>query len=104
MIDKKHLGKMIKKFRTQKGLTLEKLAEQSDITAVHLSNLESGRHMPQTETLVNILNSLGINFSTLVDISAEEKALTNAMFHYITNLTDSDIDTMTYILSNLRKE
>ena len=104
MIDKKHLGKMMKKFRTEKDITLEKLAEQSDITAVHLSNLESGRHIPQIETLVNILNALGINFATLIDDSDNDAVVTDALFQHIKNLKDDDIETLTYILSNLKKE
>ena len=50
----------IKKYRTQKGLTLKEVADRSGISVGYLCHLEKGnRDNPSTEVMENIAITLG---------------------------------------------
>ena len=52
-----NIGKNIRKFRTDKGLSLEKLAEISSISSNHLGLIERGVKIPGLDTLEKIAGS-----------------------------------------------
>lgn len=66
---KKELGKKIKKLRTQRGYTQEKLSELIDISQKALSSIESGENFVTADTLDKLLYAL--------EITAEELFATN---------------------------
>ena len=70
MDNKKLLGKKIKDFRKQKGLTQEKLAELISIETGSLSAIESGRHFPSLPTLEKIADVLNIKIKALFDFNS----------------------------------
>lgn len=55
---KNSLGKKIKKIRKEQGLTQEKLAELINIEIPSLSNIETGKYAPSTETLQKLCEVL----------------------------------------------
>jgi transcriptional regulator with XRE-family HTH domain len=57
----KIIGKRIQEFRKKKGMTQEELSEIIDISPHYLSALERGIYNIKLETLVKILNTLGIS-------------------------------------------
>lgn len=57
----KIIGKRIQEFRKKKGMTQEELSEVIDISPHYLSALERGIYNIKLETLVKILNTLGIS-------------------------------------------
>ena len=59
------IGKNIRKLRTNKGLSLEKLAETSSISSNHLGLIERGVKIPGLDTLEKIAESLNIS---IIDI------------------------------------
>lgn len=58
------VGKNIKKFRSERGMTQEELAEKLSVTRQAISNWETEKTQPDIDTLVRI--------SAELDISAEE--------------------------------
>ena len=57
----KIIGKRIQEYRKKKGMTQEELSEVIDISPHYLSALERGIYNIKLETLVKILNTLGIS-------------------------------------------
>lgn len=53
------IGKKIKRLRLKKGLTQEELAERTDLTKGHISQLERDLNSPSIETLFALLEVLG---------------------------------------------
>ncbi|MDS9470432.1 helix-turn-helix domain-containing protein [Sporosarcina pasteurii] len=53
------IGKKIKSLRLKKGLTQEELAERTDLTKGHISQLERELNSPSIETLFSLLEVLG---------------------------------------------
>lgn len=57
MIDK-YIGKRIKQYRMQKGLTQEQLAEQVELSRNYISSIERGVSSLSIEKIVDIINTL----------------------------------------------
>ncbi len=72
---KKLVGKKIQQIRKHKGITQEKLAEMIGIEVPSLSNLETGKYSPSTETLQKLADVLGVKaweFYYVEDITVED--------------------------------
>jgi transcriptional regulator with XRE-family HTH domain len=52
--------------RTRAGLTLEQVAQRSDLSTAHLSRLESGDRQPSVAALISLSRALGVSMSTLL--------------------------------------
>lgn len=60
------VGKVIAKFRENKGVTQEVLSGLSDIGRTHLSAIERGERKPTLETLYRICRALDVKMSDVV--------------------------------------
>lgn len=60
------VGKIISKFRKQKGISQEVLSGLADIGRTHLSAIERGERKPTLETLYRISTALGVKMSAIV--------------------------------------
>ena len=65
-MDQKAIGRRIKAARERKGLTQEELAEEVDLSPMHVSVIERGVKLPKLETLINIANVLGVSADVLL--------------------------------------
>ena len=65
-MNQKAIGQRIKTARERKGLTQEQLAEQDDLTPMHVSVIERGVKLPKLETLINIANVLDVSADVLL--------------------------------------
>lgn len=54
------IGQRIKKYRKQKKLTQEQVADTVGISTKHLSRLENGHHNPRFEMIIQIAHALNI--------------------------------------------
>ena len=63
----KTLGKRIAKIRKNKGLTIEKLAYENDLSKGNLSEIERGLRDPKITTLEKIAKGLEISLGELFD-------------------------------------
>ncbi|UFM65941.1 helix-turn-helix domain-containing protein [Paracoccus sp. MA] len=61
------LGSKLSQLRRKRGLTLDGLAELSLVSRAAISALEQGNGNPRVQTLWNLADALGVNFSTLLD-------------------------------------
>ena len=60
------IGRRIKTARERKRLTQEQLAEQVDLSPMHVSVIERGVKLPKLETLINIANVLDVSADVLL--------------------------------------
>ncbi|HJD20580.1 MAG TPA: helix-turn-helix transcriptional regulator [Candidatus Gemmiger faecigallinarum] len=63
-MDKEVFGLRLRKYRKDKGLTIEKLAEQIGLSPNYLGDVERGKKLPSMGTFIHLVNVL--------DISADE--------------------------------
>ena len=55
------IGKNIRKYRKMKKLRQEDLAEKSGLSTNYLGAIERGEKIPALETLIGIINALGVS-------------------------------------------
>ena len=60
------VGEQIKQYRKIRKMTLARMAEELNVSASFLSQVESGRTMPSLSTLKNISDVLNVSIATLV--------------------------------------
>lgn len=60
------IGGRIRRLRTQRGLTLQALARQSDLSPSMLSLVERGRTSPSISSLLAIAKALGVDMTRLI--------------------------------------
>ena len=76
------IGKRIQKYRIQKNLTQEQVAEIVGISQKHLSRIEKGYHNPRFDMIIHIADALNIPTDSLAK-----------------DLSDNDVDVF---LENIR--
>jgi transcriptional regulator with XRE-family HTH domain len=82
------LGNKLRRLRKLRGLTIEELADQSEITKGFISQLERDLAVPSVITLKQILDVFGVELSSFFsDMSVKEKNLftrTDRTLHSVT--------------------
>ncbi|MDE6873667.1 MAG: helix-turn-helix domain-containing protein [Lachnospiraceae bacterium] len=73
------IGKRVKKFRKERGLTQEKLAELLNISVPHMSNIENGKTKFSMPVLVSLINSLDITADMLLFEQITSKGKVHSM-------------------------
>lgn len=83
----RQIGKNIKKYRMEKGMTQDQLAEKLNVTRQAVSNWETGKTRPNLETLTALGEHFGISVEELiygrtgrVDISPDSVPGTGKIF------------------------
>jgi transcriptional regulator with XRE-family HTH domain len=61
------LGRRVKHFRLQKGMTLKEIEAKVGVSATHVSEVERGKTSPTVGALCKIAAALGVNASYLID-------------------------------------
>lgn len=77
------IGQRIYTFRTQKNLSQEALAFESEIHPAYLGRVERGEKCPTIETLHKIAKGLKIPLHELLDVSSEVKPTNTEAMHRI---------------------
>ena len=72
MLDATVVGKVIQRFREQKGLSQEVLSGFADIGRTHLSAIERGTRKPTLDTFFKISDALEIRPSVLLAAIEDE--------------------------------
>ena len=65
MTSEEELGKRIKEFRINKGMTLQEFAEKTGLTKGYLSKIENSEKAPPVSTLINLAKALDISMSEI---------------------------------------
>ncbi len=64
---KNNIGKKLKSLRLEKGLSQEKLAEYVNMSREHISCIERGKNLANTETLYNLAKFFEIDIKSFFD-------------------------------------
>ena len=65
----------IRDARARTGLTLDQMAQRTDLSVAHLSRLESGERQPSVAALIVLSRALGVSMSTLLGERHAEPAI-----------------------------
>ncbi|MBQ3003568.1 MAG: helix-turn-helix transcriptional regulator [Clostridia bacterium] len=71
-LDAVTVGKVIARYRSEKGISQEVLSGLADIGRSHLSAIERGERKPTLETFYRICNALDTPMSTVVRAIEDE--------------------------------
>ena len=104
-VDYKAIGKRIKIARIRKDLSQEVTAEQSGISARHMSNIETGRTKPSLPTLVAIANVLDTTVDSFLcdNVIKSGEVFVGEAKHLLSDCDDYELRIMVNIL-NATKE
>lgn len=94
-----NIGEKITLLRTQKGITVNKLANLSGISQSYLRDIELGNKQPTVEYLSYICEGLGISLSAFFNIEED----TSELMKQIELLSDKQKDTLTEFLKSINK-
>lgn len=67
----REIGKRLREIRSQKGWSLQTLAEQTNVSKPMLGQIERGESNPTVGTLWKIADGLGVAFTSFIEESAE---------------------------------
>lgn len=95
------MGKNIRKYRKQKMITQELLAEICNITPVFVSQIENGMRKPSLETVCNIAEALNTTVDELIRSSADSSKYINDFSALLYNRTEHEIKFSYNILKNI---
>ena len=59
-------GGKVRELRKARRWSQQRLGDEAGVTAQTVWNLETGRHVPETETLLKIAGALGISLGELL--------------------------------------
>ena len=75
------IGRNIKKYRIEKKLRQEDLAEKTDLSANYIGMVERGEKIPSLETFISILNALEISADmVLAGVLKQGYVVKNSLF------------------------
>ena len=60
------IGKYLRKYRREKGLSQEALAEKTNLSSNYIGMLERGQKVPSLETFVELVNALEVSADMLL--------------------------------------
>ena len=86
------IGERIRKLRDERGLTLEKLAYESDISKGHLSDIENGRVRVTSHTLAVLADGLEIDLLDLVTFPDDD--LRHELVDLTRGMTEGQLKTL----------
>ena len=103
----KAVGQRIRNYRTQKGLSQEKLAELSCCHPTYIGQLERGEKNATLESVERIASALGISLSKLFEKLGEqgdgEKSIPLACYEFLSAKTKDEQEQLYKILLEMDK-
>lgn len=91
-MDLKSIGINIKKYRIEKGLSQEKLAEMTDLSPNYISMIERAVKTPSLTTLINIANALDVTTDMILyDVLNEHYQIKSSLvFDKVSKLSEEE--------------
>jgi len=88
------VGKRIREYRMNKGLSQEELAYRSELHTAHLGRIERGEKNPTLESIEKIINALGITFEEFFNFQSNlnnlEEPLIDKIVSYLRVMTSDE--------------
>ncbi len=97
------LGKNVKRYRNQRGLTQEQLANEISLTRTSVVNIEQGRQHPPLHLVLQIAKVLSINLETLVPVETEFAATATLVDDSLKDVKDEDRPKLTLFFDDFLK-
>lgn len=99
------IGKYIRQYRLKNNMRQEDLAEKTDLSTNYIGMLERGEKIPSLETLITIVNTLGITADmVLVDVLNCGYTVKNSILdEKLGKLSAEDRDTVYDVVDTLIK-
>lgn len=103
------LGKILKKYRKEKGYTQFELAEKIGVSEFYISALETGSRKPGRETLIKLSNEMNMPIEKLLELKTDEsiKIASDELYAKINTLSKEKqkqiINIMDYIIEELKE-
>lgn len=87
---KRDVGQRVRQLRLQRGLTAEKLADMADVTTQALSDIELGKRLAKTETIISLCQALGTSADYILGLEeySPAKSVTALMEGFEENETE----------------
>lgn len=97
------IGKHIRKYRLEKKLKQEDLAELSGLSANYIGMVERGQKIPSLESFINILNSLGVSADMVLcdELSCGYMTKNTLLHDRISQLSQKDQKTVYAVVESL---
>lgn len=97
------IGKNIRKYRLERKLKQEDLAERSGLSANYIGMVERGQKIPSLESFINILNSLGVSADMILcdELSCGYMSKNTLLHDRISQLSKKDQKTVYTVLESL---
>ena len=83
---RQRIGPTIKALRMQRGLSLNTLAEEAEISPSHLSRMERGLTVPSYDVLDRVADALGSDLRALREEEEQAKAIDAELDQFFANL------------------
>ena len=86
------IGKRIKSIRNARNITQEKLAELSDLTLAHISNIENGHSKMSIDSLIAISNALSVSTDAILfgEITYDKEPYYKEFVNIMLDCTDNE--------------
>jgi transcriptional regulator with XRE-family HTH domain len=99
----KNLGRRVRRFRTERGLSQEKAAEQSGISSKYMSDLERGEANVSVQVLERVAAALGTTSIDLLDNEheAERAVLVEEIRRFLDTADDDKVRTLYRIMKGV---
>ncbi|NLW14661.1 MAG: cupin domain-containing protein [Erysipelothrix sp.] len=94
------IGKKMRKYRVQNGLTLEELASRSELSKGFLSQIENDITSPSISTLNDIVEVLGMDLSSFFKDDKEEQIVFTSDDYFV---DEKEHATLHWIVPNAQK-
>ena len=65
-MDKNSIGNNIRKYRIDKKMNQEQLAERADLSTPYIGMIERGEKMPSLESFIKIVNALDVSADVIL--------------------------------------
>jgi transcriptional regulator with XRE-family HTH domain len=98
------IGNRIRERRLKLNLTLENLAEKTDLTQNFIGNIERGNDNPSLETLIKIANALAVNTDYLCQDCIENAEAQEYDYHIkevVNKMTDMSVKQKELIMQSI---
>ena len=103
----KILGQRIRSYRTQKGLSQEKLAELASCHTAYIGQIERGEKNATIESIEKISSALGVSLSKLFEklgaIDSEEGGIPLECYNFLASKTKEEQEHLYRILIEMDK-
>ena len=106
MIDYLSIGKQVRMYRRNAGITQEMLAEKINVSPPYIIRIETGSASPSLQTLVDICNTLDITIDNLMQDSfpAAQKQISRQLNKLLADCSAAEIAMIEKVVDVLLQE